>query len=274
MYIKMKYVIIALITVVFILSGFIWYTSYLNNIISEKIDTIKIQTQNEIALKNQIKMKADSLQDFALFIQNLQKENENIKNKYILLKSKYTILIDSINVNNSVAITDTSGDSVTVKFDGKRGKVSYKGKTIYFKSTNSGTYTISIVVDPTNISSEIYYDKDSNIVKNKIYADGALITDAKTILDSSLYILTQNNELNIPDEKGFFDNLHIVADVNQSIRKDGLIYIPDKFSVKLGMEYQFNSIRIYSNYDILNPNYTIGLQYHPSIVDIWKLIFQ
>ena len=273
MEIKLKYVAITSALVIFIIAGLIWYTSHLNNIIQQKEDTIKVQKQNEVALNNQIKMKADSLQDFAVFVLNLQKDNTNSKKEYQILKSKYAILIDSIKVLNKPASVDTNGATIIVSFKGKKGKVSYDGNTTYFKLTNKGTHTINIAVDTFRITSQVYLDKENNLIKNRVYVDSALITAAKTEVDSSIYLLIQNNKLKCPDAPGFFDRLHLLFDAQQSIKKENLIYKPNQLYMAVGAEYQFDDFRIFTKYDYINSEIDAGIAYHPSIVQVWNLIF-
>lgn len=274
MQIKLKYILIVSAIILFFAGGIIWYISHLNDIIKDRENTILVQKQNEAALKDFISMQADSLQDFAVFVTNLQNENTKQKKQYNLLKSKYTILIDSVKVlNEKASQVDTSGNTIIVRFEGKKGKVSYKGHTTYFKLNGEGTYSINIVVDSSTVESQIYLDVENNLVKNRIYIDGALIKDAKTEVDSSLYLRIQNSELQCPDEPGFFDRLHLLFDINQSVKRDGVIWTPNKFSMGAGAEFQFNQFRIYGKYDYINSEINAGIQYHPSIKDIWKAIF-
>lgn len=273
MQIKLKYILIVSAIILFFAGGAIWYISHLNYIIKDRENTILVQKQNEAALQDYISMQADSLQDFAVFVTDLQKDNTDTKKKYNLLKSKYTVLIDSIKVLNEHTNVDTSGNTIIVSFEGKQGKVSYKGNTTYFKLTGEGTYSITIGVDSSNVESQIYLDVENNLIRNRIYIDGALITDAKTEIDSSLYLRIQNSELKCPDAPTFFDRLHLLFDVNQSVKLDGVIWSPDKFSMNAGMEFQFNQFRIYGKYDYINSEINAGVQYHPSIKDIWKAIF-
>lgn len=270
---KLKYVIIITAVVLFLIGGTIWYISYLNDIIRDRENTILIQNQNAAAFQDYITMQADSLQNFAIFVTNLQIDNDNLKNRYNILRSKYTILIDSIKVLNAPAGVDTSGNTIVVTFEGKEGKVSYKGNTTYFKLTGDGTYSITIGVDSSKVESEIYLDIENNLIRNRIYIDGALITNAVTEIDSSIYLLIQNNELICPDEPGFFDRLHLLFDVTQGVKRNGVVYEPNKFSIGVGTEYQFDSFRIFGKYDVINEEINAGIQYHPSIKDIWKAIF-
>ncbi len=274
MQIKLKTLIIICAIFIFIFGGFIWYTSYLNNVIKGQTTEIAKQKQNQVALQNQISMQKDSIQNFAIFVKDLQKEKKTLKNEYTLLHSKYVVLLDSIYVLNKPTQVDTNDSTIVVSFAGKKGKVSYKGHTTYFKITGKGTYTITIGVDSSTVNSDVYLDVKDGLIKNRIYIDGALITNAKTEIDSSLYTLIQQKGLNCQSEPGFFDKLHLLFDANQSIKKNGLIYEPYKFSMDAGAEYEFGTYRIYTKYDYLNTEIKVGIQYHPSITDLWKAIFK
>lgn len=273
MKIKFKYVLIISAVLLFLLGGCVWYVNYLNDIIQDRENTIAVQIQNENALHDYITMQADSLQDYAIFVTNLTTENDNLEHKYILIKSKYSILIDSIKVLNAHADVDTSGNTIVVSFEGREGKVTYKGHTTYFKLTAEGTYTIQIGVDPLKVESEVYLDKETNLIRNRIYIDGALIDGAKTDIDSTLYLLIRNNELDRPSEPGFFDRLHFLTEVDGQAGRENQIYVPNKLSLRIGTEYQFDKFRIFGKYDLLNQDINVGVQYHPSVADIWRAIF-
>jgi len=271
---RLKSIVILSVVLVLFFSGVVWYLFYLNNIIKQKENEILIKNQNEAALNDYIKMQADSIQNFSIFVSDLQKENEKKDKQYNILKSKYAILIDSIKILNKPANNvDTSGNTIVVEFEGKEGKISYKGKTVYFKLTGDANYSISIGVDTSYVESLIYLDIENNLIKNRIYIDGALITNAKTEIDSSVYILLQNNKIDNKTTDGFFDRLRLLFDVNQRLKFNNNIWQTDKFSMSAGLEYQFNLFRIYSKYDYINSEINVGLQYHPSLRDIWKFIF-
>jgi len=273
MQIKIKYVLIITAILLFFVGGLVWYVSYLNGIIQEREDTIAVQRQNEAALQDYITMQADSLQDYAINVKNLTTENDNLDHKYILLKSKYYILIDSIKVLNQHANVDTSGNTIIVSFDGREGKVSYKGHTTYFKLTAEGTYSIEIGVDPSKVVSEIYLDKDNNLIRNKIYIDGALIDSAITDIDSTLYLLIKNNSLEKAEEEDFFDRLHLLTEISTDVQQENGVYLPKEFNLPIGAEYQFDKFRVFGKFDLINKDINVGIQYHPSVKDIWKAIF-
>ena len=142
MKIKLKYVLIVSAVLLFLVGGLIWYVTYLNNEIRNRENTIAVQKQNSAALAGYISMQADSLQDYAISVKNLTTDSDKLDKKYVLLRNRYYILLDSVKVLNEDAEVDTSGNTIIVKFEGREGKVTYKGKTTYFKLTAEGTYSI------------------------------------------------------------------------------------------------------------------------------------
>jgi hypothetical protein len=273
MNIKLKYIVIALLIDIFIIAGLIWYVTEHNSVIKDRENKILVLKQNEQALNDELSMKVSVIQDFAIRVENLQKENDDIKKQYRILISNYQILWDSIKVLNAPANVDTTGNKIVITFEGKEGKIWYNGSTTYFKLTGKGVYSINVGSDPTTIVSEIYWDKENNIIRNKIYADSVLIDSAKTKIDEQIYLLIQGSTQEPICELGFFDRLRATMELNQSIHREDLIYTPAKTKLSFGAEYQFNTFRINAQYDVLNNEFDAGIKIHPSIKDIWKLIF-
>lgn len=265
---KIKTYLLILMTLIIIGGGI--YVKDLLGTIQDQENTIAVQIQNKEALQDQLEMKADSLQDYAIFVEDLNTENDILEDKYTLIKSKYNILFDSIKVLNEYAEVDTSGNTIVIRFNGKVGTITYKGNTTYFKATGEGKHSIEIAMDPMSVEVEIYLDKESNLIRTNVRVDGNLIADANTVMDSTLYLLIRNNELDRPGELGFFDRLHFLLGANMNIVKGDAIYVPEKFSLALGMGYQFNKFRIFGKYDVINQEINVGIQYHPSVSDIWK----
>lgn len=273
MQIKIKYVLIFAAVLLFFIGGLVWYVSYLNGIIQDRENTIAVQRQNEAAFQDYITMQADSMQDYAIFVQDLQTENSKLEKKYILLKNEYYILIDSLDVLNGNAVVDITDKTIKISFDSTYKKITFEGYTLYYKETGKGTYSLKIAVAPSKIESEIYLDEETNLIRNKIFVDGALIDSASTQIDSMLYILIRQNELKCPDEPDFFDRLHILTEVSTQIQQESGVYLPKEFNMPVGMEYQFDKVRIFGKFDLINQQINVGIQYHPSVKDIWKAIF-
>lgn len=273
MNIQFKYIVIIVLIIAFVICGLIWRISNLNSTIKEKEDAILILNQNEQSLKDEINMKADSIQDFAIRVFDLQNLNKDSEKKYTILKSKYKILIDSIQVLNRPATVDTSGNTIIITFNGRKGKIWYNGSTTYFKIKANSTYSINVGADPIEIRSELYFDDSSKIIRNKIYADSVLIDSAKTVIDSTIYLLIQGSTQQPICELDFFDRLGMILELNQSILKEDNIYKTDKVQLNIGVEYGFDLFTIYGRKDLLNPYAEFGLTFNPSLKQVWKAIF-
>lgn len=264
-------IIVSILLILFSIGSYFYINDLYAHIEKQQLE-IKIQNQNEKALKNQLEMKSDSLQNYALFVQRLNDVNQDLTNKYNILESKYKIAIDSIKVLNDTTDVILTDSTITVEFSGKKGKVSYNGSTTYFTYEEIGTYSIEIGIDTTIIKSVVY--ADSGIVKNKVYTDGVLITDAITTIDSSIYSLLQTNNINNEKVLGFFDRLKLLSDNSFTIQqnKDSRYKI-DEFNIDLGLEYMIkNNITIYGQKELLNNGAKIGVRLNPSIKDLSKNI--
>lgn len=277
MKIDSKYIIIGILILFGIIGGLFWYINNLNSKIEQYENEIKIKNQNESAYADSISMMADSIQNYSVKVKNLQKENNllnknlnNIKNKYVLLQSEYYILIDSIKILNEQTIVDTSDSVITISFSGKHGKVAYQGNTKYFKYTGEGTYSINIAVDPSKVKSEIYLNQDSTLIKNNIYIDGALIDDATTIIDSSLYIMILNNDITTEKYNGIFDDIYLSLSLGLKNKYENNEYNIDKFYIKPGISYKIKNYSIYGKYDILNKDIDVGIKYSMSLYNIFE----
>ena len=243
--------------------------SNLKATIQEQKNTIVINKQNEEAYKNQISMKDDSLQDYAIYVTDLQKDIKDTKKQYVLLEQKYKLLVNSVSVKDSNANVVYEDSIITVKFEGKKGKVEYSGDTKYYVETKEGTYSIEIKVDPSNIVSSVYVDS-SGIIKNEIYVDGSLISNAKTEIDSSLFLMVKNGGLEKPYEYGFFDRLGLFADatygghLNKTDINDSFIYFGG------GLYYTFSdNFGIALSKYVDDPYWYIILSYYKSIREIF-----
>jgi len=247
--------------------------SNLNGKITERNIAIELLLQNERALLDDIDMKADSLQNYAIYVEDLQSKIIKMNNEYNILSSEYKIAIDSINVLNEPTIVDTSGNTIIITFQGKEGKVSYKGNTTYFKLTGEGVHSIDIGIDSTIITTRIYRDS-SNILRSSVYADGNLITHAKTTIDSTVYTLLNAATHDTDHEMTTFTRLKALFELNQLIiNKDG-IWNADRFDFNVGLQYQLNdNLEIYGKKQLLNNGYEIGTKYTPTIKSLFDFIF-
>lgn len=268
-------ILIALCVILLALNiGAYFYIDDLRRQVSERNNAISLLIQNERALQDQIEMKSDSLQIYAAYVKDLQKEIEKLSGEYNLLASKYSIAIDSIKVLDKPTPVDTSGNEIIIKFEGREGKVTYKGKTTYFKLTGKGTYSIDIGIDTTIITTRIFADS-AGVIKNEVRADGNLITHAETDIDSSLYRLIQGATVEKPTPMGVFDRLKATLELNQAIINKAGIYEADRFDLNFGLEYQFGkNINLYGKKRLLNNGFETGVRFNPSIKDLFKSFWE
>lgn len=243
--------------------------------IEDKDKKIAVAKQNEQALKDEMNQKDSIIQNYAIKVSDLQKDITDREKKYRILLSKYAILYDSVQVINKPAETDTSNNMIKVSFKGKQGKVSYKGETIYFTLKDSSMYSIDINVDKTEISSEIYYDKEDKIIKNRVYADSILITDATTVMDSTVFDLINSLENCEKQELTFSDRLNLFLELNQTLAREASVLGFSKFDLNAGIKYMFDNYELYGSYRLLDTKDKIelGFRYNLSIKNISRMIF-
>jgi len=241
--------------------------------LQKEVDTqhtkIIVLNQNKKALQSKLDFKSADVQDLAIQVSDLQNDNLKLKNQYNLLYSEYTVVFDSVNILNEIANNiDTTNNVITVEFKGKYGKINYSGATYYFKISNKGTYSINITIDSTIYTSRIYIDS-TNTFKNKFYADGNLITNVTTEIDSSAFILLKNNKPIKIRKLGFFDNLQPYIEFSN--KQDNIV---SNFNLNIGLLYNIsNKLTMYLKKYLLDLKSTeIGIRYHPSIREIFNQI--
>lgn len=183
----------------------------LTNELKKATNTVQVQEQNIEALKDQNKMKADSIQNYALMVGNLQTEQSVLEHKYLILNNKYTLLLGSVSVIDDTTDSIIEDSIVTVSFEGKKEKINYKGKTEYNLFSNVGTYSLDIYVPDITIKSEIYLDS-LRFIRQRIFADGVLIDNAQTEIDSQVMLLIKNSELITQPEENFWDRVGIFGE--------------------------------------------------------------
>lgn len=231
--------------------------------------------QNLQAYKDSSNMKSEIIQQFAIKVSNLNSENEKLKNRILLLKSNFTLLSDSIKILNELANSHNFGDSIIVEFEGKKGKISYKGKTTYFVVDDKSSYSLSISQDPIKITSILFYDDSTKIIYNKIYADSVLIDDAKTEIDKSFFDKFNTPQEQINFAQSFFDKLLITVEANAKFKKfEEFQYLKSLLELKAGIKYRFeNGIIIGAEKEFTNNIWIGKIGYENSIKNLFNLIF-
>lgn len=210
--------------------GYLNYTIYqleIDQIATQ--DSLYISTQNASHFEEQLVMKEDTIQNFSVRVTNLQNDNTllagksdvwkskyyekygemgNLQERYYVLSSQYKVLIDSIFVKDSTKGMHV-GNLVIVPFQGKKKKTTYIGKTTYNLLDKSASYELGIITDPINITSSIFLTDDQTDLRHEIYADGILLDDATTTVDSSVYLLLRRMELPETYVPGMWDYLSV-----------------------------------------------------------------
>jgi len=255
----------------------------LNKELQDSKDSLLVFNQNNKAFEDLLKQKADSLQNYAVFVANLKNKYKSLENKYSILESEYNILIDSIEVLNGIAQGFIKGEKVIVEFKGKKSKAMYNGSTTFDLKTKDASHSLNLYFDPISIKSLIYLD-NNDIIKNLIYADGQLITLAKTEIDSNIYLRIKKEIENISNDNqykpGFFDKLSIyintygIFNINTTEKEVNKIVNFELFNLLTGIQYEFeNGLSCYYSKNIINGDNIVGIKYKKSVKQIFNNIF-
>jgi hypothetical protein len=198
-----------------------------------KENSIKVLSQNIVAMKDSISQKADSIQNLAIFVTNLKAENIIKNSKYNILHANYTILQDSLTRLSGIATTTITDTSVKVYFSGEKNSIKYSGFTNYNLLTKISNYDISLFQNPILISNLVYIDS-SNILRSDIFSNGKYLSNVKTEIDSSVYLKIMSNNYNKNNKKTFFDKLNIFGNAEYN-NNDKIL------TLQIGMMYQFDN---------------------------------
>jgi len=222
---------------------------------------------------------ARTLQEYYVAVKDLTQENKKLKDQNIYFRTQFKVLLDSIEVLNKPATIDTSNtdsNKIVITFEGKEGRIQYKGQVIYFKLTKEATHSLKITQDAIKIESIILLDTKTNLIKNKIYADGVLIDDAYTEVDSTLYAKL-NTPAGVMDmAMNFWDTIGLVIEANQEIiyNKDNSQWEQNRTGVSLGLQYNLSrNLSFEVKKDLLNDIWEGNVRYTLTPYRLWKMIF-
>jgi len=262
--------IVSIIIIVLLLGGLAYLIHSTIKTQNEVIEARR-QLQNAEAYKDSSEMKDSILQNYAVFVRNLQNDNAKLNSQVVYMKSNFTLLLDSVKVLNQLAQSFNYGDSIVVKFEGKQGRVTYKGQTTYFTLNDSSTYSLAIDQGKIRIDSYVY-EKD-NIIYTQIYADSVLISDAHTEVDSALYNKLNKTSLltiNTP-ELNFFSKIAIYGEYIQPLNFTSETVKP---SLNLGIKYVFdNNIEINGGRNFIHNIWYVGTRYSITPFSVANFIF-
>lgn len=261
-----KFLLSLILLLVIIVIGFYYFNQITHSKLKESQDSLLISSQNLIASNEVLTQTQDSIQSIALLVENLQKNNKNINSKYNLLSIQYKVIQDSINVVNVQVPVDTFNNVITIRLNGREGKVRYDGYTKYIKQTGIGTYSLKINYDPFLYVNTIYLDNNNNI-RSDIYADGQIISDVIPKIDNKIFLLLQNNKFNNNIPK-FIDKLKFNFELNNSS------IFNNKLNANIGIDYYFNDLfMIGTKHIILNNKLETYIRFTPSLRDVTNLLF-
>lgn len=153
----------------------------------------QIYNQNQTAYQNQLNQKADSIQNLAAQVSDLNSQNSDLKNKVNVYQQHTQILIDSMNAQGEALAnlsSDSSGKYVKVSFEGTQGIFNYSGWTKYYlpPSVLRSLYGINISALPIDLNDVLYYDFQTKTLKtlSNTTTPGVKLL-VNTQIDSSVY---------------------------------------------------------------------------------------
>lgn len=287
--------LIPIVIVLLVIAGYFYIENKkIESLLEETQDSLYVTVQNESFLQDQLDMKADTIQYFSAKVENLQSDSaflkselntindkyknalqalNNWKGKYNLLASNYQILLDSLFISE-VTEPQITSDFIIIPFSGQYKKVTYNGKTIYNKVDSTAEYEISIIIDPINIESKIVLDEEK-LIKNEIYADGVLIDNAVTRIDSALYLIIRKSQLQTQTPLSFWDRLKIGSQIGVwhpdfSAMKELKDY---KLVLQGLVRYQTNRWDITFEKSFLEKDFNLNFNYFMSVNELIYTIF-
>jgi uncharacterized membrane protein len=146
-----------------------------------------VHRQNEQALKDSLDRHKDSIQVLAAKVADLNNESSDWKNKYVAIKTKYEIAIDSL-IDHGDGITETTDSTARVVFAGSRGIATYSGWTLANVKTKESSWDIGITFADILAQSEIFRDKTDDLwkIKTTSMTSGVKLRGLTTIDESIL----------------------------------------------------------------------------------------
>jgi len=155
---KTVQIVLAVIVIVALAYG-AWWSYGLYQQYQELLYQHSKTTQNEAALKDSLAVQADSLVQYAVFVRQLESENELLQGKNVALSSRIGVLVDEIEVLREEGIVEITDSTIVVMFEGERGIVYYAGRTEGNYFTGEGTHSISFRFKPIDVGSELFEDE-------------------------------------------------------------------------------------------------------------------
>lgn len=137
----------------------IWvYSLYTEN---QHLRAEKEALQQNIAANSDILTKMiDSVQTLTAAVSSLQKDAEALNVKYVAVKIKYQLAIDTIRILKRSTGNTVVGDSIgVVSFNGTQGIASYIGRTELNMKSRQSNYSLILSFSPIETQSFLFFDE-------------------------------------------------------------------------------------------------------------------
>lgn len=198
--------------------------------LSKSKDTILVKTQNQKAIYDILTQKNDTIQKIALYVKDLQKENNVKDSKYTLLKQEYSIMLDSLKIYRNKGKSSNIGDSIyIVNFEGKTNHIRYDGYTEYYVKNGLSYYTLNVIQDSILFSNRIFLGLDDNLY-SEFYSNGIILKGVRVDIDNAIFLRLKKQPIVEPYKPTFLDKLSLYGDIN---------YQDNKFNLGVGFNYRF-----------------------------------
>jgi len=133
------YLYIGIITLV--IAAGAWAYGIYNDYQALKLEHGKLQ-QNELALRDSLEQKADSLNKTTTFVRDLNEQLVEKSGLYVALQAKFSAYVDSVH-KHGTAVAVVTDSTVTVPFSGHASIVDYTGSTFYNIRTHDARWDIA-----------------------------------------------------------------------------------------------------------------------------------
>jgi len=238
--------------------GYIYYNKY-----QEKDEDLKTSQrailQNEKYHQEIQKQKDDSLQILSGLIKDLNKENKDIKKKFITQVTDLQLQIASLK-DSGKAIANTGIDDLglylDIPFQGTHSIISYSGYTRHYYNLNKNYWYLNFDFKPIDVYSTFYLDSVNVWRINTISRTPGIKLRTDYHIDPSFYSHFENINPEIFAEDKNPIILRLKASIIGSWSSNDFYR---KHPIKLSMELYFNSI--YGTYQPLQSYVSLGF-YH------------
>lgn len=169
-----------------------WNGKNLKDQLYDSQQVVKLLEQDKAALEDQASAKDSTVQNMALKIEDLNKNVSKLEKDKNWFASKYYSLLDSFNVSGGTVViyVDTLKGTYTFEFDSTSVPISYAGKVIWYRKSNTAFHDMSITIDTLKFKSKIWWDDSSKTVRQNLESltPGVAVGGFVPQVDSTLYL--------------------------------------------------------------------------------------